>query len=113
MIEAPRQSDLMIELIKKLKPQVVITGMAHFEAVTSSAFEHLITSTGEIGCRLFVDISDHLELSSLPGSNGALKYLAGHILPPHVAIICGLVKNQVNCNCPKIAFILKFRCFSL
>ncbi|KAF6151606.1 hypothetical protein GIB67_010282 [Kingdonia uniflora] len=38
VIEAPRPPDLMIELIKKLKPQVVVTGMAHFEAVTSSAF---------------------------------------------------------------------------
>lgn len=96
VIEAPRQSDLMIELIKKLKPQVVITGMAHFEAVTSSAFEHLLGTTQEIGSRLFLDISDHLELSSLPGSNGVLKYLAGSPLPSHAAILCGLVKNQVN-----------------
>ncbi|KAG0497338.1 hypothetical protein HPP92_002029 [Vanilla planifolia] len=29
VIEAPRQSDLMIQLIDKLKPQVVVTGMAH------------------------------------------------------------------------------------
>lgn len=96
VIEAPCQSDLMIELIRKLKPQVVITGMAHFEAVTSSAFEHLLGTTQEIGSRLFLDISDHLELSSLPGSNGVLKYLAGAPLPSHAAILCGLVKNQVN-----------------
>lgn len=96
VIEAPRQSDLMIELIKKLKPQVVITGMAHFEAVTSSAFENLLNVTREIGSRLFLDISEHLELSSLPGSNGVLKYLAGRTLPSHAAILCGLVKNQVH-----------------
>jgi hypothetical protein len=29
-IEAPRQSDLLIELIKKLKPQVVVAGIAIF-----------------------------------------------------------------------------------
>lgn len=95
VIEAPRQSDLMIELIKKLKPQVVVTGMAQFEAVTSSAFEHLLITTKEIGSRLFLDISDQFELSSLPSSNGVLKYLAGNSLPPHAAIICGLLKNQV------------------
>lgn len=85
----------MIEVIKKLKPQVVVTGIANFEAVTSSAFEHLLSITREIGCRLFLDISDNFELSSLPGSSGVLKYLAGTRLPSHAAIICGLVKNQV------------------
>lgn len=96
VIEAPHQSDLMIELIRKLKPQVVITGMPHFEAITSSAFENLLTTTRELGTRLFLDISNHFELSSLPGSNGVLKYLAGKSLPSHAAVLCGLVKNQVD-----------------
>ena len=95
VIEAPRQSDLMVELIKKLKPQVVISGIGDFEAVTSSAFVHLLDVTREVGSRLFLDISDHFELSSLPSSNGVLKYLAGNVLPSHAAVICGLVKNQV------------------
>lgn len=105
VIEAPHQSDLMIELIKKLKPQVVVTGMAHFEAVTSSAFVHLLDITREVGCRLFLDISDHFELSSLPGSNGVLKYLAGNPLPSHAAIVCGLVKNQVYSDL-EVAFVI-------
>ncbi|KAB1208636.1 Methionine S-methyltransferase [Morella rubra] len=105
VIEAPRQSDLMVELIKKLKPQVVVTGMADFEAVTSAAFEHLLGVTREIGSRLFLDISDHFELSSLPGSSGVLKYLAGTRLPSHAAIICGLVKNQVYSDL-EVAFII-------
>lgn len=96
VIEAPHQSDLMIELIKKLKPQVVITGMAQYESVTTSAFQHILDVTRDIGSRLFLDISEHFELSSLPASNGVLKYLAGNPLPAHAAIICGLVKNQVN-----------------
>ena len=95
VIEAPRQSDLMIELIKKLKPQVVVTGMAQFEAITSSSVQHLLKTTKDIGSRIFLDISDQFELSSLPGSNGVLKYLAGSPLPPHAAIICGLLKNKV------------------
>ena len=70
--------------------------MANFEAVTSSAFEHILSTTREIGSRLFIDISDQFELSSLPSSNGVLKYLARIPLPSHVAVICGLLKNQVN-----------------
>ncbi|CAL0301017.1 unnamed protein product [Lupinus luteus] len=105
VIEAPRQSDLMIELIKKLKPEVVVTGIAHFEAVTSSAFVHLLDTTREIGSRLFLDISDHFELSSLPGSNGVLKYLSRTPLPSHAAIICGLVKNKVYPDL-EVAFVI-------
>ncbi|KAL9246094.1 hypothetical protein vseg_019673 [Gypsophila vaccaria] len=95
VIEAPHQSDLMVELIRKLKPQVVVTGLASFEAVTSAAFENLLDVTSEIGSRLLLDISDHFELSSLPSSVGVLKYLAVNSLPSHAAIICGLLKNQV------------------
>ncbi|KAK3184905.1 hypothetical protein Dsin_032191 [Dipteronia sinensis] len=105
VIEAPRQSDLMMELIKKLKPQVVVTGIADFESVTSSAFVHLLDVTREIGSRLFLDISDHFELSSLPGSNGVLKYLAKNSLPSHAAIVCGLVKNQVYSDL-EVAFVI-------
>ncbi|GFP95064.1 methionine s-methyltransferase [Phtheirospermum japonicum] len=76
VIEAPRQSDLMIELIKKLKPQVVVTGMAEYESVTSSSFEHLLDVTREIGCQLLLDISDHFELSSLPSSKEEAMFKA-------------------------------------
>lgn len=69
--------------------------MAQFEAITSAAFENLLNVTKDVGSRLFLDISEHLELSSLPSSNGVLKYLAGKTLPSHAAILCGLVKNQV------------------
>ncbi|KAF4360598.1 hypothetical protein F8388_017624 [Cannabis sativa] len=105
VIEAPRQSELMIELIRKLKPQVVVTGIAQFEAVTSAAFVHLLDITREIGSRLFLDISDHFELSSLPSSNGVLKYIAETPLPSHAAIICGLLKNQVYSDL-EVAFVI-------
>ncbi|KAL8205974.1 hypothetical protein R6Q57_009525 [Mikania cordata] len=105
VIEAPRQSDLMIELIKKLKPQVVVTGIAPFEAITSSAFENLLRVTREIGSRLFIDISDQFELSSLPSSIGVLKYLARTQLPSHAAIICGLLRNQVYTDL-EVAFVI-------
>ncbi|KAK8581398.1 hypothetical protein V6N13_144424 [Hibiscus sabdariffa] len=105
VIDAPRHSDLMVELIKKLKPQVVVTGIAHFESVTSSAFVQLLDATREIGSRLFLDISDHFDLSSLPGTNGVLKYLSGAPLPSHAAILCGLVKNQVYSDL-EVAFVI-------
>nr|GMD40760.1 methionine S-methyltransferase [Ipomoea batatas] len=105
VIEAPRQSDSMVELIKKLKPQLVVTGVTHFESVTSSAFELLLDTTREIGCRLFLDISDQFELSSLPNPNGVLKYLAGTPLPPHAAIVCGLLKNKVYSDL-EVAFVI-------
>ncbi|CAI0438493.1 unnamed protein product [Linum tenue] len=105
VIEAPRQSDLMVELITKLRPQVVITGIAQFEAVTSSAFVHLLDVTRQIGSRLFLDISDQFELSSLPNTNGVLKYLAGNVLPSHASIVCGLVKNKVYSDL-EVAFVI-------
>ncbi|XP_057809194.1 methionine S-methyltransferase-like isoform X1 [Salvia miltiorrhiza] len=105
VIEAPRQSDLMVDLIKKLRPEVVVTGLGKFESVTSSAFEHLLDTTREIGCRLFLDISDHFVLSSLPSSNGILKYLARTPLPPHATIVCGLLKNQVYKDL-EVAFVI-------
>ncbi|XP_051185895.1 methionine S-methyltransferase isoform X2 [Lolium perenne] len=95
VIEAPCQSDLLIELIRTLKPKVVVTGMAQFEAITSATFLNMLSVTKDVGSRLFLDLSEHLELSSLPSSNGVLKFLAGNYLPSHAAILCGLVKNQV------------------
>jgi methionine S-methyltransferase len=50
-------------------------------------------------------MSDHFELSSLPGSNGVLKYLSGSPLPSHAAIICGLVKNKVICHINLLAHL--------
>lgn len=79
---------------------MVVTGIADYESVTSSAFVHLLDVTREVGSRLFLDISDHFELSSLPSSNGVLKYIGGNVLPSHAAIICGLVKNKVFYSFP-------------
>lgn len=95
VIEAPRRTDLVTQLVKRLKPKIVVTGIAAFELQTSTAFEQLLEVSAEVGARLFVDISDHVELSSLPGTNGVLQYMASHALPIHAAIICGLLKNQV------------------
>uniref|UniRef100_A0A453QGM5 Aminotransferase class I/classII large domain-containing protein n=1 Tax=Aegilops tauschii subsp. strangulata TaxID=200361 RepID=A0A453QGM5_AEGTS len=95
VIESPLKWDLLIEFIRKLKPQVVVTGMAQFDAISTAAFVNLLNVTKDVGSWLFLDISEHLELSRVPSSNSVLRYLAGNTLPSHVAILCGLVKNQV------------------
>lgn len=105
VVEAPRRSDLVVQLVKNLKPQVVVTSLADYEMRTSTAFELLLDATGNIGARLVLDISEYLELSSLPGTNGVLQYLTSHPLPMHATIICGLVKNQVYTDL-EVAFII-------
>ena len=67
--------------------------MAKFEAITSAALVNILSATRDVGSRLFVDISKHLELSSPPNSNGVLKYLAENTIPSHAAILCGLVED--------------------
>jgi methionine S-methyltransferase len=96
VVEAPHRSDLVTRLLKNLKPQIIITSLEDFEMRTSTAFEQLLEATSSIGARLVLDISDHLELSSLPGTNGVLQFLASHPLPMHATIICGLVRNKVS-----------------
>jgi hypothetical protein len=63
---------------------------------TTTAFEQLLGATAELGSRLLVDLSDHLDLSSLPGANGVLEFMASKPLPAHATIFCSLVKNQVT-----------------
>ncbi|KAL0364953.1 UNVERIFIED_CONTAM: Methionine S-methyltransferase [Sesamum angustifolium] len=52
-----------------------------------------------------IEAPHHFELSSLPSSNGVLKYLAGTPLPPHAMIVCGLLKNQVYTDL-EVAFVI-------
>ncbi|RVW44338.1 Methionine S-methyltransferase [Vitis vinifera] len=101
----PRQwlTSLKIESAETDNPSEDV--LTVIEAPRHSAFEHLLNITGKIGSRLFLDISDHFELSSLPSSNGVLKYLSGTPLPSHAAVICGLVKNQVYSDL-EVAFVI-------
>lgn len=105
VVEAPHRSDLVMRLLKNLKPQIIITSLEDFEMRTSTAFEQLLEATSSIGARLVLDISDHLELSSLPGTNGVLQFLASHPLPMHATIICGLVRNKVYSDL-EVAFVM-------
>lgn len=105
VLEAPRRTDLVLRLAEALQPRVMVLTLADFEMRTSTAFAQLLEVSERVGARLFLDISDYLELSSLPGTNGVLQYLAEHALPPHAAIVCGLVKNQVYSDL-EVCFVL-------
>ncbi|XP_024361870.1 methionine S-methyltransferase isoform X2 [Physcomitrium patens] len=105
VVEAPRRSDLVVQLLKNLKPQIVVTSLADYEMRTSTAFELLLNATASIGARLILDMSEYLELSSLPGTNGVLQYLSSHPMPLHATVICGLLKNQVYSDL-EVAFVM-------
>lgn len=100
VIEAPKRVDLVLELLDRLQPQVVVSTLADFEMKSCTAFERLLDACARVGSRLLLDISDHIELSSVPGTNGVLQYLAAHALPPHATIVCGLLKNKVSISVP-------------
>eukprot|EP00271_Cylindrocystis_brebissonii_P004864 TRINITY_DN16782_c0_g1_i1.p1 TRINITY_DN16782_c0_g1~~TRINITY_DN16782_c0_g1_i1.p1 ORF type:complete len:1130 (-),score=219.78 TRINITY_DN16782_c0_g1_i1:230-3619(-) len=105
VLEAPRRTDLVLRLARALRPQLLVVALADFEMRTATAFEQLLSTTAELGMRLFLDISDHLELSSQPGTNGVLQYLWENPLPPHAAILCGMVKNQVYADL-EVGFVI-------
>lgn len=105
VIEAPKRVDLIIQLLHHLKPQVIVASLADFEVKSLMAFQQLLGACAEVGSRLLLDISDHIELSSDPGTNGVLQYLATHALPLHATIVCGLLKNKVYSDL-EIAFII-------
>ncbi|CAI5948538.1 unnamed protein product [Closterium sp. NIES-65] len=105
VLEAPRRSDLLLKLLRALRPAVLIAALPDFEMRSPTAVHLLLAAAAETHTRVFFDISDHLELSSVPPSNGVLQYLAEQALPPHAGVICGLVRNQVYSDL-EVAFVL-------
>ncbi|CAI5936745.1 unnamed protein product [Closterium sp. NIES-64] len=105
VLEAPRRSDLLLKLLRALRPAVLIAALPDFEMRSPTAVHLLLAAAAETHTRIFFDISDHLELSSVPPSNGVLQYLAEQALPPHAGVICGLVRNQVYSDL-EVAFVL-------
>ncbi|CAI7805078.1 unnamed protein product [Closterium sp. NIES-54] len=105
VLEAPRRSDLLLKLLRALRPALLIAALPDFEMRSPTAVHLLLAAAAETHTRVFFDISDHLELSSVPPSNGVLQYLAEQALPPHAGVICGLVRNQVYSDL-EVAFVL-------
>jgi len=95
LIEIPQGSDLLCELMIRLKPEIVIYCMPEVEARSSDALIRIIELSSHLKIRVFIDISEFLELSSSPHQNGVFRYLENHKLPSHLSLLCGLVKNKI------------------
>ena len=95
IIECPRRIPLSCKLMMRLKPSLVITGLKAFEMRAEEPFESLVKTAQEINTLLVVDISDNLNLSSQPTSNGLFEYLAEHELPDNVILLADLIKNRL------------------
>lgn len=93
--EAPRDSEVFCGLLEKLRPDLAIYHLAAAEARTWEVFANLCKASEKSGTRLIVELSDLIELSSAPSSNGVFRLLSQSPLPPHLALSIGLVKNQI------------------
>ncbi|GMH28139.1 hypothetical protein Nepgr_029982 [Nepenthes gracilis] len=91
----PRQSDLTMALIRKLHPQVAVTGVAYFEAITSSV----------ISCGL-MNIHDYSNLTTafvIPAKNNILQALSLTIAYLEVAWLIAFSREPHR---PNAKFIL-------
>lgn len=105
LIETPPGAELICDMIQRLKPDLVIYSMSEVEARSSDALLRMIEISSKSKTRLFIDISDFFELSSAPPQNGVFRYLENQMLPSHVSLICGLVKNKIYADL-QVSFVL-------
>eukprot|EP00899_Mesostigma_viride_P018751 jgi/Mesvir1/26878/Mv20615-RA.3 len=94
VLEAPQSAELLVRLIRSLKPQVVICELSETESRLPAAFAEVISASSDVGARIFIDISDTVALSSTPTPNGLLQHIARQALPPNVTIFCGLTMDR-------------------
>ncbi len=92
-IEVPRSADLLCTLMTRMRPQVAYLCPSAADLASRSATNKILETAGEVGCRLFLDVSRSLTLSTEPEPNGALYALRAG-LSPHVALVIGLPPNQ-------------------
>ena len=95
IIEIPRQSHIICEITKKLKPQFLYCSLYESEVQNQDSFRRLIDVTKENQCILLLDISEFFNLSSSQKSNGIIEYLSENKLPNHVMLLCGLIYNKI------------------
>jgi methionine S-methyltransferase len=105
IIEAPHTTDLVCKLMQKLKPEIAVIGLSEFESRTPDSFARLLEISKQSQCRIFIDISAVLDLSSSPQNNGVFQFLSDNPLPSHAALLCGLVKNRVYSDLDVCFFI--------
>ncbi|RDB37016.1 MAG: aminotransferase class I/II-fold pyridoxal phosphate-dependent enzyme [Spirobacillus cienkowskii] len=104
VIESPKQCELVCKLIATLLPDLVITGLSDLEVRNQDAFIRLIETTEKYNCRLVVDFSNGLELTSFPKGNGIFDFLSENVLPSHVTLICGFIYNKIYSDL-EVAFL--------
>lgn len=95
VLEIPIKETLTVELVSKIKPGLLITGLNDYENQSYYPLKRLIRTAGENNCRMILDISPHVDLSSRPGENAALQFIRDHTMPNHVMFMAGFVKNRV------------------
>ncbi|NES81316.1 MAG: aminotransferase class I/II-fold pyridoxal phosphate-dependent enzyme [Moorea sp. SIO2B7] len=94
-LQTPKRVELCCQLIEALKPQIVITALADYEAYSVDSFLRLIDYCNRYKVTLLLDLSNLMEFNSKPPANPVLEYLSEHNLPANVLLICDLVKNLV------------------
>ena len=95
IIETPQRIKLLCQLIAKLKPALVITGLTAFEMTAEEPLDLLVNTAAEVGALLVIDISKNLNLSSHPTSSGLYEYLSENKLPHNVILSGDLIKNRL------------------
>lgn len=98
VIEAPEPIEYLVELINRLKPQLVVTRFDEFEAQSRPLVEELFECAANNQVLLVIDITDSIDLSSEPRLTGLYRYLANNALPPNVVIMGALINNRVYRN---------------
>ncbi len=105
VLELPRSSDLLCDLMEKLNPKIVIYSMPASEAISKDSFLRICETAEKCATRIFIDISELIELSSSPKNNAIFRYLVENSLQSHVSLICGLVKNKLY-NDLEVCFLI-------
>ncbi|MET1256523.1 aminotransferase class I/II-fold pyridoxal phosphate-dependent enzyme [Aliikangiella maris] len=95
IIQVPSQVEYLIELIKKLQPQCVITQIDAHEIQSGQLVQQLIHCAVEHQVLLLLDLTDNIDLSSQPEIHGVYRYLSEHTLPNNLIIMAGLINNRV------------------
>ncbi|MEM8963572.1 MAG: aminotransferase class I/II-fold pyridoxal phosphate-dependent enzyme [Acidobacteriota bacterium] len=105
ILECPARVDLVCKLMTRLRPALVVMRLDEVDARTPDPFLRLTQAAEEIGALLVIDLSAVVELSSQPTHNGVFQALSETPLPRRVALLLGLIKNQVY-NDLQMAFLM-------
>jgi methionine S-methyltransferase len=95
ILECPANVEVCSKIVGSVKPEILITDLGEWESVSTVAIESLIRTCKESGTKLFVDVSNVIELSSQPNANGVFRYLSENGFGPDVSVFGSFVRNAV------------------